>query len=115
MRYYRAELLAGSLLVLLALPCVAAGLLPPSSPPVRHEPPAVLDLNRTGVLELEALPGVGPKTAALILRGRPYVARDELVAVIGTRALTRIRSFVSARPASTSAVGSGDGPRPRGR
>lgn len=61
-----------------------------------------LDLNRAGLEDLEALPGVGPKTAFAILKHRessgPFRTVDELVRVpgIGPKTLERLRPWVRA-------------------
>ena len=75
---------------------------PPSVPEVEMEAVAVVSLNRAGVVDLEALPGVGPKTAAAIVAYRqahgPFHAVDDLVAVrgIGPATVARLRDRVSA-------------------
>jgi competence protein ComEA len=61
---------------------------------------APIDLNTAGVAELEALPGIGPATAAAIVDHRgangPFATVDELEAVrgIGPAKLEAIRDYV---------------------
>lgn len=40
---------------------------------------ALIDLNSASVADLQALPGIGDKRAADIVKGRPYKGKDELV------------------------------------
>ena len=49
--------------------------------------------------ELETLPGVGPKTAQLIVDGRPYATVDDLLRVkgIGPATLTKIKPLATAQ------------------
>jgi competence protein ComEA len=59
----------------------------------------VVDLNRAPPEELESLPGVGPSTAAAIVRhrqGRPFASVDDLLAVpgIGPAKLEALRDRV---------------------
>ncbi len=65
------------------------------SPPGR--PAARIDLNRASAPEIEALPGVGPKTAAAILSRRPFRDLDDLARVpgLGPRGLERLAPWVA--------------------
>ena len=60
-----------------------------------------VDLNTAGVAELEALPGIGPATAAAIVDHRaangPFATVDDLEAVrgIGPAKLEAIRDYVT--------------------
>ncbi len=56
-----------------------------------------VDLNRATEAELDALPGIGPATAAKIIAGRPYASIDELSSrkVVGAATLARIRALVT--------------------
>jgi competence ComEA-like helix-hairpin-helix protein len=71
---------------------------------------APLDLNRAGVAELDALPGIGPVLARRIVEFRrehgPFRRIEELRAVrgVGPRLLERLRPRVE--------VGAAPGPRP---
>lgn len=57
---------------------------------------APIDLNLATEAQLEALPGVGPKTAAAIIEGRPYGSVDDLLRVkgIGEATLAKLRPFI---------------------
>ena len=60
-----------------------------------------MDLNRASSTELEALPGVGPATAAAIIddrqRNGPFATVDDLdrVSGIGPATLARLRELVT--------------------
>ncbi len=55
-----------------------------------------LDVNRAPLRALEALPGIGAKRAARIVRGRPYATLTEFAAALDDAAVAgRVRSFVS--------------------
>lgn len=74
---------------------------------------AAVDLNRAGVHELDALPGIGPVIAGRIVLQRrrfgPFQGVDELLAVrgVGPRLLERIRPWttVGPRPGEAQSVG----------
>ena len=63
-----------------------------------------MDPNRASVAELEALPGVGPKTAAAIVAAReaqgPFRAPEDLLRVkgIGPKKLEQMRPFLDLAP-----------------
>jgi competence protein ComEA len=59
-------------------------------------PDEPIDLNTATAEELEALPGVGPKTAALIIQERPYSSVEDLVRVkgIGKKTLEKLRPHI---------------------
>lgn len=60
-----------------------------------------VDLNSASVGELEALPGIGRKTAERIISTRPYQSVDDLKRVkgIGDKTLEKLRSLVTVKPA----------------
>lgn len=64
--------------------------------PVEASSDAPIDLNLATQSQLEALPGVGPKTAAAIIAGRPYGSVDDLLRVkgIGEATLAKLRPYV---------------------
>lgn len=70
--------------------------------PRRGDRTALLDVNRASTRELEALPGVGPATAAAVVAGRerdgPYRSTDDLVtrAVVTAHVYAQIRDLVRA-------------------
>lgn len=80
------------------LPSGGAGVTTPGDPAVAHGP---VDLNAASVAELEALPGVGPATAAAIVddrtRNGPFLSVDDLDRVpgIGPSRLEALRDAVT--------------------
>ena len=77
---------------------------------------ALVDLNRAGLAELDALPGIGPVLAGRILQHRdahgPFREPEDLLAVpgIGPRLFERLRPRI--RVSSPPAAGAGSGARP---
>lgn len=53
-----------------------------------------VDVNRAPLAELCALPGVGPATAAELVRRRPFAGEEELRALLGERVWARARGYV---------------------
>ncbi|WP_374306110.1 ComEA family DNA-binding protein [Methylocella sp.] len=51
----------------------------PAAAPAKAKPAALLDLNSASLSDLQALPGIGDKRAADIVKNRPYKGKDELV------------------------------------
>lgn len=76
-----------------------------------------LDLNRAGLPELDALPGIGPVLAGRIVEHRarygPFRSVDELLAVrgIGTRLLERLRPRVVIRAPARETRGPAANPK----
>lgn len=69
---------------------------PPPPPPLLWLTDARVDINRAGVEELRTVPGVGPVTAARIVRereaGGPFASIEELTRV-GGFGLARVRAL----------------------
>lgn len=53
-----------------------------------------IDVNEAPLAELCALPGVGPATAAELVRQRPFAGEDELRALLGERGWALARGYV---------------------
>lgn len=74
---------------------------PAAQPPLRTGPtlaiPGRVNLNTATLAELDTLPGVGPKTAQLIVDSRPYAKVDDLLKVkgIGPATLAKLRELVT--------------------
>lgn len=70
-----------------------------SSPaiPAQGDGGAPVNLNTATLEELDTLPGVGPKTAQLIVDGRPYATVDDLLRVkgIGPATLAKIKPLAT--------------------
>ena len=77
------------------------------------EPPGLarlpIDLNLASAAELEALPGVGPASAAALIRARPIRSEAEALEVLGAKRWRALRPLLSpaflatlARPDSAS-------------
>ena len=62
-------------------------------------PNGSVDLNTASAEELEALPGIGPKTAAQIIDNRPYGSVEDLLRVkgIGEKTLDKLRPYIVVR------------------
>jgi competence ComEA-like helix-hairpin-helix protein len=106
----------------------AAGIASPAAPPggatreAGGSPgaavPHPVDLNRAGLADLDALPGIGPVLAGRIIRYRdrhgPFREPEELLAVtgIGPRLFERLRPLVCVRTAADSSRGPAAAQRP---
>ncbi len=72
----------------------------PAAPPVGQETQARVDLNSASVAQLQALPGVGPRTAERIVEYRdahgPFTKVEELMNVqgIGEKSFLKMRQLV---------------------
>jgi competence protein ComEA len=51
---------------------------PKAAPMTKAAPATLLDINSASEAELQALPGIGDKRAADIIKNRPYKGKDEL-------------------------------------
>ena len=52
---------------------------PKADGPMKAAPATLLDINSASQADLQALPGIGDKRAADIIKNRPYTGKDELV------------------------------------
>jgi len=59
----------------------------------------LVDINSATKEQLDVLPGIGPKRAARIIKGRPYKGKDELVGrrIISKRVYDGIKDKVIAK------------------
>lgn len=94
---------------LLSLPVLAQGQTPPVNQAVNGAP--VLNLNTATVEQLEALPGIGPKTAELIVQYRqkngPFKKVEELMNIrgIGEKSFLRLKPLLAVTPRTEKAGG----------
>ena len=79
--------------VLTLLGCLWTRLPEPITAPVASAPLAV-DVNRASLDALCALPGVGRKTAAALIAGRPYADWQQVEARLGRARLRRCRRWL---------------------
>ncbi len=94
-------LCAGAIAALIAIP---AGAEQASAQQTQAEPAApaaeeLVDLNTATAVELEALPGIGPRTAELIVeyrREQPFARVEDLMNIrgIGERTFLRLRPLI---------------------
>lgn len=75
-----------------------------------------LDLNHATRSDLQAIPGIGPRTAEAIVQGRPWRRVDDLMQIrgIGPRRLARYRDHLTAeppRPLAPSSLPAASSPR----
>jgi competence protein ComEA len=73
--------------------------IPQRSGPAVSASAALVNINTATLEELDTLPGVGPKTAQLIVDGRPYATVDDLLRVkgIGPITLAKIKPLATAQ------------------
>jgi competence protein ComEA len=60
------------------------------------ETSSVININTASESELDSLPGVGPATAAKIIKGRPYSSLEELIQkkILGTKVFSNIKDKI---------------------
>jgi DNA uptake protein ComE-like DNA-binding protein len=107
--YWRAEALAGAALVTVGLVVVglsARALVRGDAPPALDARPARLDVNTASAEALALLPGIGPRTAARVIGGRPYRAVEELRPVLGDALFEAARPFLTLAPTAVAPVSS---------
>jgi competence protein ComEA len=82
-----------------ATPTVAVAAVQRSGQAVGGLDVALVNVNTATLEELETLPGVGPKTAKLIVDGRPYATVEDLLRVkgIGPATLAKIKPLATAQ------------------
>ncbi len=86
---------------------------PPAAPEAQGEQVERIDLNRASAVELETLPGVGPRTAELIIAYRNenggFKKIEDLMNVrgIGERSFLRLRPLVSVGEAEAASNAGG--------
>jgi competence protein ComEA len=89
--------------------CLAQTAAPAKAPPAAAAAPAasaaktptaeLLDINSASVADIQALPGIGDKRAADIIKNRPYKGKDELVQkkIIPAGVYAKIKGQIIAR------------------
>jgi DNA uptake protein ComE-like DNA-binding protein len=83
----------------LALPVAAANDVAKAPQAASSATTAVVDINRASLDELKALKGIGDVRAAVIVKGRPYARKDELVrkGIVPQAVYDDIREHIVAR------------------
>lgn len=109
--------LAGLVLtLLLALPGAALAQTTPADTSGVPAPGALVDVNAATATELEALPGIGARTAAAIVEYRekngPFKKVEELMNVkgIGEKSFLRLKPLVTVTPPKATRPASGGTP-----
>ncbi len=89
--------IAAALVLGLASPAALGAKKKETPTPAAPKAGALVDINSADVKALAELPGVGEKTAAEIVKGRPYKSVDDLEKVkgIGAKKLAKIRPLVT--------------------
>jgi len=105
----------------IAYPCVAGGAQTPSAnrSAVKGEGLAVVNINTASVKELDALPGIGARTAALIVEYRqkngPFKKIEELMNVrgVGEKSFLKLKAQLTvATPAAAAGAPKAERPKP---
>ncbi|VFU09797.1 ComEA family DNA-binding protein [Methylocella tundrae] len=101
--FWAAASLAGAAFAQTAQPAAPAKA-PPAAPSssmskAAPAPAALLDINSASEADLQALPGIGDKRAADIIKNRPYKGKDELVQkkIIPAAVYAKIKSQIIAK------------------
>lgn len=99
--FWAAVSLSGACFAQTAQPAVPAKPPAPASSMSKAAPApaALLDINSASEAELQALPGIGDKRAADIIKNRPYKGKDELVQkkIIPEGVYAKIRNQIIAK------------------
>lgn len=102
MNYGRISILtAGLLLAWPGMGFLAGGVGAATAQTVAGKPPAgPVDINSATEAQLAAIPQIGPVRAKVIIAGRPYAGKDELVSkkIISQGIYEKIRNNIIANP-----------------